>query len=149
SKRRELVLVEGLLDVHQLQARGMANVAAVGGARVQPGTIARLREHGIETVVLAFDNDPPGRDGLAWTITGACRAKDGPALRVLEPAWLGDSKDPDAYVRKHGVEQLRALVDRAGCAVTWRALELTRGVTPQHGELARRAALDEAGSWLG
>ena len=56
-ERRELVLVEGLIDVHHLRAHGLANIAAVGGARIQPESLAGFTEHGIESVVLAFDND--------------------------------------------------------------------------------------------
>jgi hypothetical protein len=34
--RRELVLVEGVLDLHQLRARGMKNIAALGGTALGP-----------------------------------------------------------------------------------------------------------------
>src|SRR5262249_45277208 len=57
SERRELVLVEGLLDVHHLRAKGIANVAAIGSARIQPDTLLRLSTRGIETFTLALDND--------------------------------------------------------------------------------------------
>src|SRR5262249_53699745 len=91
-ERRELTLVEGLIDVHQFQSRGFRTVAAVGGARVRPDTLQRLHRSGVETVVLAFDNDPAGRDGLASVIDAALRVRDVPALRVLEPCRLGVSK---------------------------------------------------------
>jgi hypothetical protein len=72
-----------------------------------------------------------------------------PNLRVVEPGLLGDAKDPDAYVRQHGLERFRELVDRADCAVTWRALELTAGVSPGDEVGTRRAALARVGQWLG
>ena len=68
---------------------------------------------------------------------------------MLEPSLLADAKDPDAFVREHGIEKFRALVDQADCAISWRALELTHGVTPQDDAPARRAALARAGRWLG
>ncbi len=126
TERRELVLVEGLIDVHHLQAKGYPTVAAVGGARVQSSAVVRLRRLGFDSVVLAFDNDPSGRDGLARAIEDVSRARVAPDLRVLDPTQLGESKDPDAFVREHGLERFRELVDRAGCAVTWRARELTQ-----------------------
>ncbi len=148
-ERRELVLVEGLLDVHHLQAKGFPNVAAAGGARLQAGAITRLQRLGFESVVLAFDNDAPGREGTARAVEGVSRAKEAPALRVLEPKLLADAKDPDAFVREHGIEKFRGLVDQADCAISWRALELTHGVTPQDDAPARRAALSRVGRWVG
>ena len=149
SERRELVLVEGLLDVHHLQAKGFPNVAAAGGARLQAGAITRLQRLGFESVVLAFDNDAPGREGMSRAVEGVGRAREAPALRVLEPSLLAGAKDPDAFVREHGIEEFRGLVDQADCAISWRALELIPGVTPQDDAPARRAALARVGDWLG
>ena len=69
ADRREIVLVEGLIDVHQLRARGFATVAAMGGARLQTGRGHATPSLGFESVVLAFDNDAAGREGLLelWT----------------------------------------------------------------------------------
>jgi DNA primase len=74
---------------------------------------------------------------------------DAPALRVLDPAGLDDSKDPDAFVRKHGVARLRFLIDDAECAVGWRARELVGGVSRDDEVAVRRKALARAGEWLG
>jgi hypothetical protein len=149
ADRRELVLVEGLIDVHQLRARGFGTVAAVGGARLQPAAVARLPQLGFESVVIAFDNDAAGREGLARAVDHMSRAQIGPGVRVLEPRQLEDSKDPDAFVRERGLEAFRGLIERAECGVTWRALELTAAVSSTDDIRSRRAALARAGSWLG
>lgn len=149
SERRELVLVEGLIDVHHLQAKGFPNVAAAGSARLHPDVFTRLGRLGFDSVVLAFDNDAPGREGVSRAIESGSRVKEAPMLHALEPKLLRDSKDPDAFVRKHGIEKFRTLIDQADCAVTWRALELTHGVTPQDDMGTRRNALTRAGDWLG
>jgi DNA primase len=149
SGRSELLLVEGLIDVHHLRAKGLPNVAAVGGVGLSQDLIPRLGRLGFDTIVLAFDNDAPGREGISRTVERASRVKEAPTLRVLEPTQLGDSKDPDAFVREHGIERLRALIEQADCAISWHALELTRGVTPQHDTPSPRAALARAGNWLG
>ncbi len=148
-ERTELVLVEGLVDVHHLQAKGMANIAAVGGARVDPDLIPRIGRLGFDTIVLALDNDPAGREGTSRAVETACRAKEAPALRMLAPGQLGASKDPDGFVREHGVEKFRYLIDTADCAISWRALELTNGIAPTDDTPSRRAALVRAGRWLG
>ena len=149
SGRRELVLVEGVVDVHHLRARGFATAAAMGGARLQTAALTRLPRFGFESVVLAFDNDPAGRDGLSRAVDDLSRAEVGLDLRVLDPSHLEDSKDPDAFVREHGPDAFRALVDRADCAIRWRAFELIGDVTPDSETRDRRAALARAGEWLG
>ena len=111
ADRREILLVEGLIDVHQLRAQGLAAVAAMGGARLQPAGVARLPRLGIESVVLAFDNDAAGRDGLSHAVDHISRAHVGPGIRVIEPRQLGDSKDPDAFVRERGLEAFRGLIE--------------------------------------
>jgi DNA primase len=148
-ERRELVLVEGLVDVHHLRARGIANVAAIGSARIQPDKLARLCKHGIETVTLALDNDESGRDALAGTIDRTSRLERAPALRVIPPAQFGDAKDPDEYVRTHGVDRLRELVRDAECGVTWRTFDRMRHLEPDSPQRDRRAALEDVGKWLG
>jgi hypothetical protein len=149
-ERRELVLVEGLLDVHHLRARGLANIAGVGGARVQLDAVTRLAKHGVDAVVLAFDNDQPGRDGLARAIDRISLAPEGgPTLRVVDPAKLGGSKDPDEFVREQGIDAFRGLVDGADCAIRWRALNHASDVTPASDLHERRTALARAGEWLG
>ena len=149
TERSELVLVEGLIDVHHLQAKGMANVAAVGGARLNPDLIPHIGRLGFDTIVLALDNDTAGREGTSRAIESASRAKEAPALRVLAPGQLGASKDPDAFVREHGIQKLHDLIDTADCAISWHALELTGDVTTHDDTPSRRAALTRAGRWLG
>jgi hypothetical protein len=72
-----------------------------------------------------------GRICRAWR----ARSSDAPDLRVFEPERLGDAKDPDAFVREHGIARFGGLVDEAECAVSWRARELIRGITPASGPL--------------
>ena len=71
------MLVEGLIDVHHLRARGYPTVVAAGSARVSASALTRLDRHGVEAVVLAFDNDTAGRDGLARAIEDVSRARTG------------------------------------------------------------------------
>jgi DNA primase len=110
------------------------------------GKFGRL---GIDSVVLALDNDASGRDGTVRAVERITRLTDAPTLRVLDPERLGDSKDPDAFVREHGAASFGALVADADCAVSWRAREFAKGITPDSETRRRRAALARAGNWLG
>jgi DNA primase len=147
--RREVTLVEGLIDVHHLRSKGFPSVAAIGGARVQPEALQRFGRLGIDSVVLALDNDAPGRDGTTRAVERITRLTDAPTLRVLDPKRLGNSKDPDAFVQEHGVTSFGTLVAEADCAVSWRSREFVSGITPDSEAGRRRAALARAGSWLG
>jgi DNA primase len=149
AERREVVLVEGLIDVHHLRGHGYPTVVAAGSARVSASALTRLDRHGVEAVVLAFDNDAAGRDGIARAIEDVSGARRAPALRIIEPRLFGDAKDPDGVVRDHGVARFRELVNGAACAVAWRALELVGDITPDDPAARRREALGRAGGWLG
>lgn len=148
EKRREIVLVEGFLDLHQLRARGIENVAALGGTSVRPQTFERLNRLGIEAVTLCLDNDEAGWTATARAIENSARARCGPAVYVIDPRQLGHAKDPDDLVRKRGVAAWRELHAVRECGIAWRAHELAP-VTPDSPALERRAALARAGLWLG
>jgi DNA primase len=103
----------------------------------------------VEAVVVAFDNDSAGRDGMARAIEDVSRARRAPALRIVDPGSFGNAKDPDGFVREYGIARFRELVDGAACGVAWRALELIGDITPDDAAPRRHEALGRAGGWLG
>lgn len=145
--RSTLILVEGVIDVHQLRARGFENAAALGGTSIRPAAFELLARRGVERVILALDNDQAGREATARVVEAAGRATNAPAIQVVEPTRLGRHKDPDALVRSEGIDAFRPLVDEATCGIMWRALEHVRGLGPDVS--GRREALARAGKWLG
>ena len=149
AARRELVLVEGVFDLHQLRAHGLEGVAALGGTGVRAELFERLASRGVETVTLCLDNDEAGRMATVRTVEQAARARTCPALFVVDPKRLGCAKDPDAYVLTRGVAAWRVLLDERGCAIVWRAGEHLRGVNADSPQRKRREALSRVGAWLG
>lgn len=149
SSRRELLVVEGLLDVHHLRARGFTNVAALGGTALASSTLERLDRWGVEAVTLCFDRDGPGRQATARAIVAASRAARGPRVLVVDPESLEPAKDPDELVKTNGVQALRGALSSRRCGVSWYALELLEGVDVGSPPDDRRQALARAGSWLG
>ena len=147
--RGDLVLVEGLLDVHHLRARGFRSIAALGGVAITSKSFERLASRGVERVTLCFDRDSPGRGAAARAVDAAVRAQWSPEIFVLDPEHLAPKKDPDALVRAHGIEHFAGLLEKRVCGVVWRAAELLGGVEPDAGASARRSALARAGAWLG
>jgi len=146
--RRKIVLVEGVMDVHQLRARGIENVAAVGGTSISPLTFERLHRLGIEMVTLCLDNDDAGRGAAARAVVNSARARHSPEVCVVDAEQLGRAKDPDEFVRSREPAAWRELLETRTCGIAWRALELA-AVTRESPALERRAALARAGQWLG
>jgi len=146
---REIVVVEGLIDVHQLRARGIENVTALGGTSIRPQVFERLRRRGIEAVTLCLDNDNAGRRATARAVEQSARAADGPTVHVIDPAALAPSKDPDEFVRQRGAGAWPELLATRICGIEWRARELAAGISRESSAAERRAALGRAGRWLG
>jgi hypothetical protein len=149
SATRELVLVEGLFDVHQLRSRGVENVAAFGGTGVRAQTFERLARLGFEGVTICLDRDEAGRTATARAIEQAARARRSPAILVVDPEALAPAKDPDAFVREHGLDAWLEALSKRECGVMWRACELLGEVNPEADPTMRRDALSRAGAWLG
>jgi DNA primase len=149
AARRDLVLFEGVFDLHQLRAHGLDGVAALGGTGVRAELFERLASLGVETVTLCLDNDEAGRGATARAVEQAARATTSPTLFVVDPKHLGSVKDPDAYVLTRGIAAWQALLEERECAIGWRAAEHLSGVTDARPPEERREALSKAGRWLG
>ncbi len=146
---RELVLVEGFFDHHQLAARGVKNVAALGGTSTSPRLFERLSRRGVETVVLCFDNDDAGRVATAKAVEHAAGAPISPAIYVVSPEQLDAADDPDALIRRKGLDGWKELLEGRECGVAWRAKEILAEISPAAAIAERREALRRAGTWLG
>jgi Toprim-like len=140
---RELVLVEGFLDHHQLRANGVENSAAIGGTATSARLFERLTRLGVDEVTLCFDADDAGRGATVRAVENAARAGASPTVFVARPL----AKDPDELVREHGIEAWNG--QRRECGVTWRAKEFLAEVVSTAPLVARREALARAGAWLG
>lgn len=147
--RRELVVVEGVMDLHQLRARGIEDAVALGGLGIQPRTFERLAQLGVERVTLCFDRDEPGRTATARAVEQAGRAGQSPAVYVVDPDRLAPAKDPDAFVRERGAAAWPALLESRECGIGWRTVELLEGVQRTSPTASRRSVLGRAGAWLG
>lgn len=139
-----LVLVEGLLDVVLLQARGLDNVAALGGAGdlLNPARWAELAALGFPAITLALDNDAAGRTGTMNALANIRNVNKVPKVYVVDPAALGNFKDPDELVRVEGVEAFRQVLKKATPWAVYLGLDLLGDVTPVSVDRERREAAD-------
>ena len=104
---KELLIVEGYMDVISLHQRGITNVVAPLGTALtqQQGWLLRKST---EKMILSFDSDEAG-------IMAKMRALDilqdmGCDIRILQ---MEGAKDPDEYIIKYGNSRFRNLVEKA------------------------------------
>ena len=142
---RDLVLVEGFFDHHQLRAHGVENSAAIGGTATNPRLFERLSRLGVQEITLCFDADDAGRAATTRAVENAARAADSPSVFVVTPP----AKDPDELVRERGANAWRTLLSSRQCGIVWRASEIVSQVEHGAGLRERRNALHTAGAWLG
>lgn len=107
KKYKSIILVEGYFDVIKMAASGIDNVVALMGTAVTNDQIAALKKLRT-TIILLLDSDQAGKD--ASITVGDLLTKNKVSCKVVD---LGDEKDPDDYIDKHGVNKLQKLINDA------------------------------------
>ncbi|MCQ2492178.1 MAG: DNA primase [Lachnospiraceae bacterium] len=107
SRRKEIILCEGYLDVISMHQAGFDNAVASLGTAFTPGHGILLKRY-TDKVILSFDSDEAG-------IRAANRAipileEAGLSLRVLN---LSPYKDPDEFIKAEGVEAMEQRIREA------------------------------------
>ncbi len=104
---KQLLIVEGYMDVISLHQRGITNVVAPLGTALtqQQGWLLRKNS---EKIILSFDSDEAG-------MMAKMRALDilqdmGCDIRILQ---MEGAKDPDEYIIKYGNARFQNLVEKA------------------------------------
>ena len=104
---RELIVVEGYMDLIAVSTAGIPNVVASLGTALTTGQV-RLMRRFADTVYIAYDGDTAGRNA---TLRGLdLLENEGLSVRVL---LLPEAMDPDDFVRKRGKEAFSALKSNA------------------------------------
>ena len=106
-EKKQVILVEGYMDVLQAHNVGITNVvASLGTAFTVEQSQLLLRQ--ADEIILAYDMDGAGRKAAerAIQITHHQEFK----VRVVS---MPDGKDPDEYIRTHGKDAFLQLVDEA------------------------------------
>lgn len=153
--REDLALVEGVLDVVLLHARGLSGVAAIGGANLSTAKLEKLHEAGVRRVTLALDYDPgekgfPGLEGTKTTVENAYKGHNVPVVYAVHPNELqkasgtpeGQKVDPDSLVRAKGLQAFRDALSKAEPGSVFLVRDALSNVTPastDRQEVAARA----------
>lgn len=119
---KQLLIVEGYMDVISLHQRGITNVVAPLGTALtqQQGWLLRKNS---EKIILSFDSDEAG-------LMAKMRALDilqnmGCDLRILQ---MEGAKDPDEYIIKYGNARFNNLVEKALSVVEFKVKVLKQNL---------------------
>lgn len=114
KRTRRAVVVEGYTDCITLHQYGLTEAVGVLGTALTDHH-SRLLARFADQVVLVFDGDAAGQNAAARSV-GTMLASD-LDVRVLV---LPDKLDPDEYLKAHGADSLRQLLDTAVELWPWR-----------------------------
>lgn len=103
KKTKKVYVVEGYMDLIALHKAGVSNSVASLGTAFTPQQ-GRLIQRLAEEVVFAYDSDSAGQNATIRALQVV--REQGMKVRILD---LPDGKDPDEFIRVHGVEDFRRL----------------------------------------
>jgi DNA primase len=110
GRPKEIIVVEGYLDVASLVQHGVENAVATLGTATTTENLRRLTRL-TDRVLFCFDGDRAGR-AAAWRALETALPYGGGTLE-LKFLLLPDGDDPDSYVRTKGADAFRELVGHA------------------------------------
>ena len=119
-KQGNAILMEGYMDCLQAYQAGVGQAVACCGTSLTSGH-ARLLKRYTDKIVVNFDPDEAGMQAARRSID--LLLEEGFDVRVLT---LPDGLDPDNFVRAHGAERYRELVDGATSFVAFLIQEASK-----------------------
>ena len=107
SRKNEIILCEGYMDVISMHQAGFTNAVAALGTAFTSGHGTLLRRY-TENVILSFDSDEAGQRAILRAIPILKDA--GLTVKVLD---LTPYKDPDEFIKELGAEALEERIRKA------------------------------------
>lgn len=117
----EMILVEGYADFAALYQAGIQNIAASMGTSLTPHQAAQILRYA-PRVIINYDGDEAGLNAALRAVP-ICLEK-GLQVRILV---LPEKLDPDAFIKKYGVEKYQALVRRSQDGFRFLTVQYSRG----------------------
>lgn len=128
TKRPNLILVEGNIDVITMHQAGFDNTVATMGTALTEDHVRQLARYG-KQLVLCLDNDAAGLEATQRAITAL--RDSGIEVRVLPlprrktPEGELVKQDPDDYIKRYGSQAFEGLMEGSATPAEYR-LELLR-----------------------
>jgi DNA primase len=125
GKPKQIIVVEGYLDVASLVQFGIENAVATLGTATTAENLRRLTRL-TDRILFCFDGDRAGR-AAAWRALETALPYGGGTLE-LKFLLLPEGDDPDSFVRSKGADAFRALAEQAAPLSDFLVKELTARV---------------------
>ncbi len=113
SKRKQLILCEGYMDVIALHQAGFDNAVATLGTSLTEEQARIISQYATE-VVIAYDSDSAGQTAATRAIN--IFSATGLRVRILT---LNGAKDPDEYIKKFGSARFEMLLEGSSDATEY------------------------------
>lgn len=107
TNSKRVVIVEGYLDAITLHQHGIDYAVASLGTALTDNQAKLLKKY-CDEVVVSYDSDVAGQSATIRSVE--ILNNTGCSIKILQ---IPQSKDPDEYVRKHGIEKFIYLMDKA------------------------------------
>lgn len=107
ARKKEIILVEGYMDMISIYQAGFHNVAASLGTAFNQDHAAVLKKYA-EDVILLYDSDEAGTAAALRAIP--VLVKNGLGVKVLQ---VSNGKDPDEFIRQNGTMEFSKLLMNA------------------------------------
>ena len=138
GNNNSMILCEGYMDAIALHQAGFRNAVATLGTALTPDQ-SRLMARYAKEVIISYDSDAAGRNAAQRAI-GLLTAA-GLSVRVLH---IEGGKDPDEFIKTHGAERFRQMLEKSGNHIEYRLNEaLSRydlNITEQRAAYLKEAA---------
>lgn len=118
QKERTLIVVEGYLDCIALHQAGFENAVAALGTSFTEKQALELRKYA-DHVFLCFDGDAAGINAATKAVEIASKVIEhtGSSVRIVG---LPEGDDPDSFVRVHGSDAFRKLLEAAKPSIEYK-----------------------------
>jgi DNA primase len=115
AKAKEIIIVEGYMDVIGLHRAGFINTAGVLGTALSADHARLIKRINCESVILLMDSDQAGTNAALRAIPVLLAG--GLKVRVLQ---VTEAKDPDEYIRQYGAKPFAKLLETAQNHINFR-----------------------------
>jgi DNA primase len=106
--KKDLVIVEGLLDALLCSARGIENVVALGGKTLTKAQLETAVKYGAQKITLCLDNEEKTIPDILKAIDLIQREQ--PELKIFVAQLPKGVKDPDELIRKEEAEAFKKVI---------------------------------------
>lgn len=109
--KKDLVIVEGLLDALLCSARKIDNVVALGSKTLNKAQLETAVKYGAQKITLCLDNEEKAIPNTIEAIKLIQREK--PELKIFVAQLPEGAKDPDELIRKERAEAFKKVIAEA------------------------------------